>query len=45
MRHSRKIILWCVLAAICVSGLGCHTVHGVGQDVEAAGEAIQRATR
>ncbi len=45
MRHSRKIILWCLLAVTCVSVLGCHTVHGVGQDVEAAGEAIQRAAQ
>jgi len=45
MRRSRKIILWCLLAAICVSVLGCHTVRGAGEDIEAAGQAIQKATR
>lgn len=24
---------------------GCNTVHGVGQDVEKAGEAIQKSTK
>ncbi|MBM4147217.1 MAG: entericidin A/B family lipoprotein, partial [Nitrospira sp.] len=23
---------------------GCHTLHGVGQDIESAGESIQKAT-
>ena len=23
---------------------GCHTIHGVGKDVESAGESIQEAT-
>ncbi|MBM4144981.1 MAG: entericidin A/B family lipoprotein [Nitrospira sp.] len=23
---------------------GCHTIHGVGQDIESAGESIQKAT-
>jgi predicted small secreted protein len=44
MRHLRKIILWCLLVTICMSMLGCHTVRGVGEDMEAAGAAIQRAT-
>jgi predicted small secreted protein len=23
---------------------GCHTVHGMGQDIESAGQSIERAT-
>ena len=44
MRRLRKIVLWCLLLVSCVSLFGCHTVRGVGEDIEAAGEAIQRAT-
>jgi predicted small secreted protein len=34
--------------AIIVSALvlaGCNTVHGMGQDIEKAGEAIQKSTK
>ena len=37
-----------VAAAMIILGLamaaGCHTVHGMGQDIESAGESIERAT-
>ena len=35
-----------VAIIICVLVLaGCNTVHGVGQDVEKAGEAIKKSTQ
>jgi predicted small secreted protein len=40
----KKIILT-ILIIICLTALtGCHTLHGVGQDIESAGESIQKAT-
>ena len=33
-------IIICVLVLV-----GCNTVHGVGQDVEKAGEAIKKSTQ
>jgi predicted small secreted protein len=45
MRQARKIILWCLLTAIGASVLGCHTIGGVGRDIQSAGEAIQSLTR
>jgi len=40
----KKIIL-AVLIIIHLTALtGCHTFHGVGQDIESAGESIQKAT-
>jgi predicted small secreted protein len=38
-----KLILWCLLAAFCVSAVGCNTVEGLGRDIEEAGMAIQDA--
>ena len=33
-------------AALCAALLGaCNTMHGIGRDIEAAGEAIQRKAR
>ncbi len=36
-----------VFAVLALSGLvtACHTVHGVGQDVQSGGAAISRAAR
>jgi predicted small secreted protein len=35
-----------IVLAICALLLaGCNTVHGVGQDVEKAGEAIKKSTQ
>jgi predicted small secreted protein len=45
MRYLRKIILWCLLISICSSLFGCHTVRGVGEDLEAAGRAVEEAAR
>jgi len=40
----KKLIL-AVLIIISLTVLtGCHTMHGVGQDIESAGESIQKAT-
>ncbi len=38
-----RLILWCLLAAFCVSVVGCNTAEGLGRDLEKAGEAIQNA--
>jgi predicted small secreted protein len=39
----KKIIL-AVLIIIYITALtGCHTMHGLGQDIESAGESIQKA--
>ena len=43
MRHLPKIILLCLLIALCVAAFGCNTVEGMGRDIERAGEAIQDA--
>ena len=37
-----KIILICISAIVLTA---CNTVHGVGQDVEKAGEAIKKSTQ
>jgi predicted small secreted protein len=35
-----------LMLAVCAVALaGCHTVQGIGKDVEKAGEAIQKSTR
>jgi predicted small secreted protein len=40
----KKTILT-VLIIVCLTAVtGCHTIHGVGQDIESAGESIQKAT-
>ena len=39
-----KRMLLCCLALWGFAGLAaCHTVHGVGQDIEQGGKAIQKA--
>ncbi len=43
MRRWCTLILWCLLAALCVSAFGCNTVEGMGRDLQKAGEAIQNA--
>ena len=41
---AKKFVL-AVLITICITALtGCHTLHGAGQDIESAGESIQKAT-
>ena len=40
-----KELILAVLITISLTVLtGCHTMHGVGQDIESAGESIQKAT-
>ncbi|PIV87442.1 MAG: hypothetical protein COW48_11480 [Hydrogenophilales bacterium CG17_big_fil_post_rev_8_21_14_2_50_63_12] len=38
-----KLLLLAVAVGVVFSIYGCNTVRGVGQDVQKAGEAIQRA--
>jgi predicted small secreted protein len=40
-----KLALIAVAIGVVFSVYGCNTVRGVGQDIEKAGEAIQRTTR
>jgi predicted small secreted protein len=40
---SRLMLL--LLAAWVVALAGCNTIHGLGKDIEAAGEAIQKKSR
>jgi len=42
---TKKFVL-AVLITICITALtGCHTLRGAGQDIESAGESIQKATQ
>lgn len=38
-----KIIFSMIVCAIVLAG--CNTVHGMGQDIEKAGEAIQKTSK
>jgi predicted small secreted protein len=41
----RKIAAVAVVVFVCVSTLsGCHTVKGVGQDIQSGGEAIEKSS-
>ena len=33
-----------VLIALVIAIAGCNTIHGVGKDIEKAGEAVQKST-
>lgn len=33
-----------VLIALAIAIAGCNTIHGVGKDIEKAGEAVQKST-
>jgi len=39
----RKIILAVLLTIYITALTGCHTMHGLGKDIESAGESIQKA--
>jgi predicted small secreted protein len=39
-----KVALLAVAVGVVFSMYGCNTVRGVGQDIEKAGEAIQRSS-
>ncbi len=40
----RLICLAFLSLIIAVSLTGCHTLHGAGEDIEGAGESIERAS-
>ncbi len=40
-----KLALLAVAIGVVLSLYGCNTLRGIGQDIEKAGEAIQRSTR
>ena len=40
----RKLVLAVLTVIYLIVLTGCHTLHGVGKDVESAGESIQKAT-
>jgi len=43
---TKRIALLLIASAITLLGVaGCNTVRGVGRDVEAAGDGIQKSTR
>jgi predicted small secreted protein len=43
-RFRKVIVLWLLAACLCGSVLtGCNTLGGAGEDIEQAGEGIQRA--
>lgn len=39
-----RIVVSLLLVAACSQLVACNTVRGVGQDIEKAGDAIQRST-
>ena len=39
----RKLVLAVLTVIYLIVLTGCHTLHGVGKDVESAGESIQKA--
>jgi len=40
----RKLMLGVLIIIHLTALTGCHTLHGVGQDIESAGNSIQKAT-
>ena len=40
-----KVVILLIAVGVVFSIYGCNTVRGVGQDIEKAGEAIQRSTQ
>jgi predicted small secreted protein len=45
MKETLIKIIFVAAVAVCLSfSAGCHTVHGMGQDIQSAGHAIERAT-
>lgn len=40
-----KLALIAIAVGVVFSTYGCNTMRGIGQDIEKAGEAIQRSTR
>ncbi|HEX9180490.1 MAG TPA: entericidin A/B family lipoprotein [Burkholderiales bacterium] len=42
---SRRFVALFLLVAALLGLAGCNTVQGMGRDIEAAGEAIQKSTK
>jgi len=40
----RIFLLLVATAGLIISTMGCHTVHGAGEDIESAGQKIQDKT-
>jgi predicted small secreted protein len=40
-----KVVILAIAVGVVFSIYGCNTVHGIGQDIEKAGDAIQRSSR
>lgn len=45
MKRMKTVVCLFLLAFGVAAFTGCRTAHGFGEDVEAAGESIQRGTR
>jgi predicted small secreted protein len=45
MKNLAKVMIWFALILSCLSSLSCHTVHGVGEDVENAGQEIEKVSK
>ncbi len=43
MRYLRILLLGWLLAVAAFAAVGCHTMEGIGEDLEQAGQAIQDA--
>jgi predicted small secreted protein len=41
----RIVVLLFVAVFLAIVGVGCHTAHGFGKDVQDAGEGIQNGTK
>lgn len=41
---TRKILMAGVVLLIAAALAGCNTVHGVGKDIESAGQALKKAS-
>jgi predicted small secreted protein len=41
----RIVVLLLVTTLLAIVGVGCHTAHGFGKDLEKAGEGIQDGTK
>ena len=44
-RIAKLLCFACVLLAMVIIPIGCHTMEGAGKDIEKAGEEIQDAAR
>ena len=42
---TQKIIAFLLTACLIFALTGCNTLHGMGKDIEKAGEGIQKATK